>query len=60
VALQVENPVDPDAAVPQGLGMGLRQVKQRLQGRFGTQAWVEAGLRDGLHRVDLRFPVETP
>jgi len=58
VELTVENPVDPDAPEPQGLGMGLRQVKQRLQGRFGSQAWVEAGLRDGLHRVDLRFPVE--
>jgi LytS/YehU family sensor histidine kinase len=60
VELTVENPVDPDSPEPQGLGMGLRQVKQRLQGRFGAQAWVEAGLRDGQYRVDLRFPVETP
>jgi signal transduction histidine kinase len=60
VELRVENPVDPDAPEPQGLGMGLRQVKQRLQGRFGAQAWVEAGIRDGHHRVDLRFPAELP
>ncbi len=59
VELQVETPVDPDAPEPQGLGMGLRQVKQRLQGRFGAQARVDSGLRDGRHRVDLRFPMET-
>lgn len=60
VNLQVENPVDPDASVPQGLGMGLRQVKQRLQGRFGAQGWVEAGVRDSLYCVNLRFPGEIP
>ena len=60
VELRVENPVDPDAPEPQGLGMGLRHVKQRLQGRFGNQAWVEAAIREGQYRVDLCFPVETP
>ncbi len=57
--IQVANPVDPDAPQREGLGMGLRQVKQRLQGRFGTLARMEAGIREGLHRVDLRFPMET-
>ena len=58
VHLRVENPVDTDAPVPQGLGMGLRQVKQRLQGRFGAQAWVEAGLVQGHYEVHIRFPME--
>jgi len=53
----VENPVDPDSAPPQGLGMGLRQVRQRLLGRYGSRSAMEAGLSEGLHRVVLRLPL---
>ena len=59
VILKVENPMDEDAPAPQGLGLGLRQVQQRLLGRFGHRARFEAGLQDGLHRVTLVFPLET-
>jgi len=59
VILKVENPLDEDAPTPQGLGIGLRQVRQRLLGRFGSRARFEAGVQDGLHRVTLVFPLET-
>ena len=59
VILKVDNPLDVDAPAPQGLGMGLRQVRQRLLGRFGNRARFEAGLQDGVHRVTLVFPLET-
>ena len=59
VLLQVENPVDPDAPPPEGLGLGLRQVRQRLLGRFGTRARFESALQDGAFRVTLVFPLET-
>jgi hypothetical protein len=58
VVLKVDNPVDPDAPAPQGLGLGLRQVQQRLLGRFGSRARFEAGVRNGIHRVTLVFPLE--
>ncbi len=58
VILNVNNPLDEDAPVPQGLGIGLRQVRQRLLGRFGNRARFEAGVQDGTHRVTLVFPLE--
>jgi sensor histidine kinase YesM len=59
VLLTVENPLDPDAPVPQGLGIGLRQIRQRLLGRFGNRARFEAGVQAGTHRATLVFPLET-
>ena len=59
VILKVDNPLDEDAPVPQGLGIGLRQVRQRLLGRFGNRARFEAGVQDSTHRVTLVFPLET-
>ena len=54
--LKVENPVDPDLEPPPGLGIGLRQVRSRLQLRFGTRMRFEAGIQDGVHRVVMIFP----
>ena len=59
VTVRVENPADMDAPTPQGLGLGLRQVRQRLLGRFGNRARFEAGVQNGVHRVTLVFPLET-
>jgi hypothetical protein len=59
VILKVDNPLDADAPAPQGLGIGLRQVRQRLLGRFGNRARFEAGVQDNIHRVTLVFPLET-
>jgi two-component system, LytTR family, sensor histidine kinase AlgZ len=53
-----ENPADEDARPRQGLGMGLRQVRQRLLGRF-PRAYFDAESQNGKHRVRLRFPFET-
>jgi LytS/YehU family sensor histidine kinase len=54
----VENAFDPDAAPPNRLGMGLRQVRRRLELRYGGAASMQAGARDGVYRVELRFPCE--
>jgi two-component system, LytTR family, sensor histidine kinase AlgZ len=59
VIVRVDNPMDGDAPAPQGLGIGLRQVRQRLLGRFGNRARFEAAAQDGVHRVTLVFPLET-
>jgi len=60
VEILLENPVDSDAEPPQGLGIGLRQVKMRLQGRYGQDIFFEAALKDGVHKVLMVFPVEVP
>jgi two-component sensor histidine kinase len=54
--IHVENPIDADAETPQGLGLGLRQVKQRLQGRFGALTPFEAKLHESRFRVRLVLP----
>jgi two-component system, LytTR family, sensor histidine kinase AlgZ len=60
VEIQLENPVDQDAEPPIGLGMGLKQVKMRLQGRYGADIFFDAVLKDGLHKVLMVFPTEVP
>jgi hypothetical protein len=57
VAITVENPADPDVEPPQGLGMGLRQVKERLLGRFGPRAAFGAEFTPGRFRVRLLLPL---
>jgi two-component system, LytTR family, sensor histidine kinase AlgZ len=59
VILRVENPMDADVPAPLGLGIGLRQVRQRLLGRFGSRARFETTAQEGIHRVTLVFPLET-
>jgi hypothetical protein len=56
--LRVENPVDEDTPVVHGLGIGLRQVRSRLQMRFGDRMRFEAGIADGVHRVTMIFPAQ--
>ncbi|MFZ1614843.1 MAG: histidine kinase [Holophaga sp.] len=56
VEIHVDNPVDADAEPPQGLGLGLRQVKQRLQGRYGSRTFFDAKIREGRHEAVLTFP----
>jgi len=60
VDVAVENPFDPDQPAKKGLGLGLRQVRQRLQGRFGSRAAVETRVSEGHHKVLLSFPLEVP
>lgn len=60
VDIAVENPFDPDQPAKKGLGLGLRQVRQRLQGRFGAKAAVETRVTEGHHKVLLSFPLEVP
>ena len=60
VRVALENGFDPDAPPPNRLGMGLPHVRRRLELRYGDAASVEAGGRDGVYRVELRFPCESP
>ena len=39
--------------------MGLPHVRRRLELRYGDSASLEAGAREGVYRVELRFPCES-
>jgi LytS/YehU family sensor histidine kinase len=56
VAIIVENAFDAEAPPRRDLGMGLSNVKKRLQVRYGAQASFEAGAVGGTYRVVLRVP----
>ena len=59
VSITLENPVDPDAKTPKGLGLGLRQVHQRIITRFGADGRMDVGSGNGRHSVRLFFPIIT-
>jgi signal transduction histidine kinase len=58
VAITLENAFDPETPARRGLGLGLAQVRRRLEVRYGNDAVFEAGPRGEVFRVALRFPCE--
>jgi len=59
VMIEIENPADDFASVAatKGLGLGLRQVQQRLTTFFGEEALLQASRGSGTFRVRLNFPL---
>ncbi|MDR2561775.1 MAG: histidine kinase [Holophagales bacterium] len=57
--IELENPADDFAAVAstKGLGLGLRQVQQRLATFFGEEALLQASRGGGTFKVRLNFPL---
>ena len=60
VSITVENAFDPETPAPHNMGMGLAHVRRRLQVRYGEEASFTAGPADGVYRVVLRLPCESP
>ncbi len=60
VVVRIENEIDPDMQAAHSLGVGLAHVRRRLEVRFGAGASLQAGAVDGVYRVVLRFPCESP
>jgi hypothetical protein len=60
VSITVENAFDPEMPMPRKLGIGLSQVRRRLEVCYGEQASFEAGVYGRVYRVVLRFPCESP
>ena len=60
VSITLENALDEDTPAKQGLGMGLAQVRRRLEVRYGARATFYADRTGETYRVVLRFPCESP
>ena len=58
VVIELEYAFDPESEAQRGAGLGLKHVRRRLEVRYGNDASIEAGARDGVYRVVLRFPCE--
>jgi hypothetical protein len=59
VLVLLENPMDSDANPSKGLGLGIKQVHQRLTASFGGDGRMEVDSKNGLHSVRLFFPLMT-
>jgi len=58
VVVSITNPFDADAAAPERLGMGLAQVRRRLEMRYGGEGRLDTGTAEGIYRVVVRMPCE--
>jgi len=56
--LAIENSVDPDAAPSRKGGLGLTNVRQRLEARYGKEAGMNTVADEDLFRVTLSMPWE--
>jgi LytS/YehU family sensor histidine kinase len=60
VSITVENAFDAETPASHRMGMGLAHVRRRLRVRYGEDAVFQAGPSDGVYRVVLRLPCESP
>jgi two-component system sensor histidine kinase AlgZ len=58
--LVLENSVDPDAPPSRKGGMGLANVRQRLEARYGKDATIRSTAEEECFRVALSLPAEIP
>src|SRR5437763_2220274 len=56
VTITIENAFDPDDPPRPDLGVGLANVRRRLEVRYGAEAAMEAGAQGSVYRVVLRLP----
>ena len=58
LAIVIENPCEDDAAAVRPGGMGLDNVRSRLDAMFGRDARIDAHAAAGRFRVELTLPVD--
>jgi sensor histidine kinase YesM len=54
--LSIENPVDPDCSKKKGSGLGLRNVRTRIDTLYGNEARVDVEESNSYFKVLLTFP----
>jgi len=59
LAILVENSWDPDAPPRRSGGLGLRNVQQRLEARYGKEAILRVITEGDLFQVSLSLPIES-
>jgi two-component system, LytTR family, sensor histidine kinase AlgZ len=56
ISVTVENSFDPEATPSSRGGLGLRNVRQRLEARYGKEASMRVSAENGKFCVELSFP----
>ena len=60
IAMTIENELDEDAPAKRSMGVGHDHVRRRLAVRYGGAAQFDARAENGVYRVVLRLPCESP
>jgi two-component system, LytTR family, sensor histidine kinase AlgZ len=58
LSIAVENNFDPDSPAPKRSGLGLANVRSRIQARHGERGRMRVTVADTVHRVELLLPCE--
>jgi two-component system, LytTR family, sensor histidine kinase AlgZ len=56
LAIEIQNPCDPDRRPGRGTGVGLANVRRRLDAAFSGEAWMTSREADGRFTVELSLP----
>jgi len=56
VRVSIQNPCDPETAGTRRRGVGLVNVRRRLETLYGSDARTDVTCSDGLFKVELQFP----
>jgi len=56
VSIAIENTFDPESTPLRKHGLGLKNVRDRLEARYGKESNMRVGAENGIFRVDLSFP----
>lgn len=59
VFLAIENSFDPDSGPNRKGGLGLKNVRNRLEARYGKDASMRVSSENGNFKVELSFPADT-
>jgi hypothetical protein len=59
VSLAIENTFDPESTPTRKGGLGLKNVRDRLEARYGKEANMGVSTEDGKFRVELSFPTDS-
>jgi two-component system sensor histidine kinase AlgZ len=57
ITVWVENPVDPDEPPRKGAGVGLANVRERLDKVFGDEARLRHGRTEDIYRAEVTMPL---
>jgi two-component system, LytTR family, sensor histidine kinase AlgZ len=58
LSIAIENTFDPESAPTRRTGMGMANVRRRLEGRYSNQATIQVSAAEDKFRVDLQLPAE--
>jgi LytS/YehU family sensor histidine kinase len=56
--ITVENPFDPDYVPKNGTGLGVKNVRSRIQTLYGNEGRIDIEKKDNIFTVEFSFPVK--